>query len=509
MGMKSTRMVEGLMSESPDSIATGVAGLDDVLQGGFVADRLYLIEGMPGSGKTTLALQFLLEGARHGEAVLYLTLSETEEELRAIAASHGWSLDGITVREMLPAEATLEPSEQYTMFHPSDVELGQTMKTMIREVQRVKPARAVIDSLSELRLLAANSLRFRRQVLALKHFLAGRGCTVVLLDDLTAPDGDLLVQSIVHGDLLLEQMSPEYGRERRRLRVVKLRGRQYRGGYHDYVIQRGGIDVFPRLVLAEQRHAPLGEPIPTGVQKLDVLLGGGIERGTSTLIVGAPGTGKSTLATQLASMVASGGECAALFLFDEGKQTLLRRATGLGIGLQSQIDAGRVTVQSVDPGEVSPGEFAQTIRRAVEVRHAKIVVIDSLNGYLAAMPEERFLTVQLHELLTYLAQRGVASVLVGAHRGVIGPQMSSPGDASYLADTVILLRYFEARGEVRQAISIVKKRDGRHERTIREFRLDAGGIDVGEPLRRFRGVLTGVPAFDPDEAPGLSAEAPP
>jgi circadian clock protein KaiC len=478
---------------------TGVEGLDDVLAGGFTPNRLYLLEGVPGSGKTTLALQFLLEGVRRGETVLYVTLSETEEELRGVADSHGWSLDGVTVRELVPSEDTLRPDDQYTMFHPSEIELSETTKTILADVERLKPARAVFDSLSELRLLAGNPLRYRRQILALKQFFAGRRCTVLLLDDMTSSNHDLQVQSIAHGAVRLEQLYPKYGAERRRLIVLKYRGVRFRGGYHDYVIKRGGLEVYPRLIASEHRPVPSMDKLASGVAEMDALLGGGIESGSSTLIVGAAGTGKSSLAAQFVAAAAARGQHAALFIFDENSHTLLTRAAGLGINLRSHIDEGRVTVQQVDPAELAPGEFAQCIRLAVERQHASIVVIDSLNGYLNAMPEERFLIIQLHELLTYLAQAGVATILVGAHQGLIGSQMITPVDASYLADAVILMRYYETKGEVRQAISVVKKRGGRHERTIRDFRLE-GGIQVGPPLRHFRGVLTGVPIFEGDDS---------
>jgi circadian clock protein KaiC len=491
------------MSSSPRSppaerkslATTGIDGLDDVLAGGFRPNRLYLIEGVPGSGKTTLSLQFLKEGVRLGESVLYVTLSETEDELREVADSHGWSLDGITIRELVPSESTLHPEEQYTMFHPADVELSETTKTILDDVERIKPARVVFDSLSELRLLAGNPLRYRRQILALKQFFAGRNCTVMLLDDLTSTDRDLQVQSIAHGVVLLEQLNPEYGAERRRLRVVKFRGVKFRGGYHDYTILRGGLEVFPRLVAAEHRQTNKPERLSSDLQPLDRLLGGGIEKGSSTLIVGPPGTGKSTLAAQFAAAAAKRGQHAALFIFDESQNTLISRAAGLGINLAEHVESGQITIQQVDPAELSPGEFAHAIRRAVE-KKAEIVVIDSLNGYLAAMPEERFLVIQLHELLSYLGQCGVATLMVGAHQGLIGMQMNAPVDASYLADAILLLRYFEDRGEIRQAISVIKKRGGEHERTIREFRLSQGQIHVGEPLNSFRGVLTGVPTLE-------------
>ena len=476
-------------------------GLNDVLGGGLTPNRLYLLEGVPGSGKTTLALQFLMDGVRRGEPVLYVTLSESEEEVREVAASHGWSLEGITIRELVPSEDSLKPDDQYTMFHPSEIELSDTTKTILADVERIKPVRAVFDSLSELRLLAGNSLRYRRQILALKQFFSGRSCTVMLLDDMTSTNHDLQVQSIAHGAIRLEQLYPEYGSERRRLIVLKYRGVRFRGGYHDYIIRRGGIDVFPRLIASEHRTIAIKEKMASGIAELDTLLGGGLERGTSTLIVGAAGAGKSSLATQFVATAAERGENAALFIFDESMNTLLSRASGLGIDLQEPLEKGRVSIQQVDPAELSPGEFAHAIRQAVERQHVTIVVIDSLNGYLNAMPEERFLIIQLHELLTYLGQAGVATLLIGAHQGLIGSQMTTPVDASYLADAVILMRFFEAKGEIRQAISVVKKRGSAHERSIREFRMENGRISVGSPLREFRGVLTGVPIFEGDRGP--------
>ncbi len=484
---------------------TGIAGLDDVLGGGFTPYRLYLVEGVPGSGKTTLAVQFLLEGVRQGEPVLYVTLSESAEELSAVAASHGWSLEGITIRELIASEDSLSPDAQYTMFHPSEVELSETTKTILADVERIKPTRVVFDSLSELRLLAGNPLRYRRQILALKQFFSGRKCTVLLLDDMTSTGHDLQVQSIAHGAVRLEQLHPQYGAERRRLLVLKYRGVRFRGGFHDYVIQRGGIEVYPRLIASEHRRPQFDEKLGSGIAELDRLLGGGIERGTSTLIVGAAGTGKSSLAAQFVVAAAERGQNSALFIFDESQHTLLTRAAGLGINLRKHVDAGEVTIQQVDPAEMSPGEFVHAIRRAVEHEEAKVVVIDSLNGYLNAMPEERFLIIQLHELLTYLGQAGIATLLIGAHQGLIGSQMITPVDASYLADAVILMRYFEARGEVRQAISVVKKRGGAHERTIREIRLEPGRITLGQPLRDFRGILTGVPIFE-SQSPALREE---
>jgi len=483
--------------------ACGVTGLDEILGGGLAPRRLYLIEGVPGSGKTTLAMQFLMEGVRCQEPVLYVTLSETKEELAATASSHGWTLEGMSIREVVPSEASLHQDEQYTMFHPSEVELSETTKTILDEVERLKPRRVVFDSLSELRLLAGNPLRYRRQILALKQYFAGRNCTVLLLDDMTTSDRDLQVQSISHGVILLEQLIPEYGSDRRRLRIVKFRGRSFRGGYHDYEIVRGGLAVFPRLVAAEHRTTSERVRLASGIVELDTLLGGGIESGSSTLIVGATGTGKSSLTAQFAAAAADRGQRTAMFVFDESINTLLTRAHGLGIALREHVDSGTIAITQVDPAELSPGEFVHHIRVAVERDKADVVVIDSLNGYLNAMPGERNLINQLHELLSYLGQRNVATLLVSAHQGLIGASMNSPVDATYLADAVVLLRYFEARGEVRQAISIMKKRGGRHERTIREFRLSDGRIQIGEPLKDFRGVLTGVPTIEPP-----SSEAP-
>ena len=480
----------------PDShrlLSVGVPGLDDVLGGGLEPNRLYLLEGTPGAGKTTIAMQFLLEGVARGESVLYVTLSETEIELRGVAASHGWDVSGIHVREMLPTQDSLQPEEQYTMFHPSEVELSETTLRILSDVEALKPSRIVFDSLSELRLLSGTSLRYRRQILALKQFFAGRQCTVLLLDDMTATEHDLQVQSIAHAVVRLEQSNSDYGASRRRLLVVKYRGQSFRGGYHDYKIHRGGLQVFPRLVAAEHVNDATLNKLPSGIAELDALLGGGLESGTSTLLVGAPGTGKSSVAVLFAIAAAKRGESAALFIFDESVNTLRTRCAGLGMTLDPYLQSGQVRIKQVDPAELSPGELVHEIRLAVTEHGAKVVVIDSLNGYLNAMPDERFLIVQLHELLTYLGQSGVATILVGAQHGLIGMQMQTPVDASYLADAVVLLRYFEADGEVRQAISVLKKRGGAHERSIRAFSMGTTGLNVGEPLRHFRGILTGVP----------------
>ena len=476
-----------------DLAPTSIVGLDDVLRGGLARRRLYLVQGVPGCGKTTLALQFLRSAADRHEPVLYVTLSETAEELTAVASSHGWSLDGITVHELASTVDAIDPDEQYTMFHASEIEISATLKDVLISIDRLNPTCVVVDSLSELRLLAGSPLRYRRQILALKQFLSARKCTAILLDDLTGEAEDL--QSIVHGVIHLEQLHPEYGSERRRIRVVKYRGVPFRGGYHDYIIRQGGIEVFPRLVASEHRHPMERLKHSSGIDGLDTLLGGGIEEGTSTLIIGPAGTGKSTLATQFAVAAAARGKRAALFVFDENPETLLSRCVAMSMDVLPHIESTRLSIQPVDPAELAPGEFVHAVRTAV-TDGASIIVIDSLNGYLNAMPGERFLTIQLHELLKYLSQHGVATILIGAHQGVVGSQMPTPVDATYLADAVILLRYFEARGDVRQAIAVVKKRGSQHERTLREFFFDTSGIHVGEPLRQFHGVLTGVPVYD-------------
>ena len=482
------------MADSPARrVTTGVEGLDDILHGGLTPNRLYLLEGTPGSGKTTLAFQFLMAGAALKEPVLYLTLSETTAEVMGVAESHGWVLDGVSVSELIPTEAALASSEEYTVFHPSEVELSEATRRILDEVERIKPARIVLDSLSELRLLSGGALRYRRQILALKQFFSGRNTTVLLLDDLTSTDRDLQVQSIAHGALLLEHSVPSFGQSRRRLSVTKFRGSDFRGGFHDYEIRRGGLEVYPRLVAAEHRKVSSRERLQSGLAQLDAMLGGGLERGTSTLLQGAAGTGKSTIAALFAVSAAERGERSAFFIFDESLNTLQSRMRGLGIPFAKHVDAGRIAVRQIDPAELSPGELVHAIRRSIVKEDASLVVIDSLNGYLNSMPDERFLVVQLHELLTYLGQLGVATLLVAAQHGLVGSQMSMPVDASYLADAVMLLRYFESDGEVRQALSVIKMRGGEHERAIRDFSMKGGRITIGEPLRDYQGVLTGVP----------------
>lgn len=482
-----------IIPPSPETVLqSGISGLDVVLAGGFTRNRLYLIEGMPGSGKTTLALQFLLEGLRKGETVLYVTLSETAQELREVAASHGWTLEGIHIHELAPPHDSLDPDSHYTMFHPSEVELGDTTKRIIDQVSTLRPQRMVFDSLAELRLLAGSPLRYRRQVLALKQYFVGQNCTVLLLDDCASAEHGLHVHTIVHGTITLSQLNPDYGGDRRRLRVTKFRGRRFSTGYHDYVIETGGLRVFPRLVAADHRRDVDQELIGSGSAEIDALFGGGLHRGTSTLLIGAAGTGKSSLATSFAIASAGRGEPAAIYTFDESERSHLMRSMGIGFDTNRYIESGMLTVETVDPAELSPGEFAHRIRHAVEHNGVRMVVIDSLNGYLNATPEERFMLIQLHELLSYLAHHGVITILVSAQQGLIGT-MTNAFDISYLADAVVLLRYFETQGEVRQAISVLKKRTGGHERTIRPFEITPNGLVIGEPLRHFRGVLTGVP----------------
>ncbi len=473
-------------------IPTGVPGLDDILKGGLIAHRLYLIEGDPGVGKTTLATQFLMTGRDLGEQGLYITLSETRDELMDGAASHGWSLEGIEILELGAEESGLSPDEHLTMYSPSEVELSETTKRILEAVHRVKPRRVVFDSLSEMRLLAQSSLRYRRQVLALKQFFIGRDCTVLLLDDGTAEGSDLQLQSIAHGVITMSQVTPLYGPERRRLRVKKIRGSDFRGGYHDMLIEEGGLKVYPRLVSAEHQKDFQTTAIKSGVERLDALFGGGPDRGTSTLLLGPAGSGKSTIAMQYAVAAAERGDHAALFAFDENLDTLRLRMTSLGIKFVEGPGPGAIRFCQIDPAQLSPGEFIHSVRTAVEERRARVVVIDSLNSYLAAMPDERFLIAQMHELLSYLARQGVTTFLVVAQHGMVGT-MQTPIDTSYLADSVALFRFFEAEGAVRKALTVIKKRSGQHESAIRELCLGSQGIELSEPLANFRGVLTGVP----------------
>ena len=469
--------------------STGIPGLDDVLAGGLPRDRMYLLQGDPGVGKTTVGLQFLRTGVASGDKGLYITLSETRNELLAVARSHGWSLDGIEIHELVPS-GDLSPDDN-TLFQPSEVELGETTRDILGQIERIAPARLVVDSLAEIRLLSQSPLRYRRQILALKQFFAGRKLTVLLLDDQTAPESELQLQSIVHGVIRMEQLAPLYGSERRRLRVTKLRGVKFRGGFHDMKIDTGLVSVYPRLVASEHRQEFAPEMVPSGIPQLDQLLGGGLDRGTTALAMGPAGTGKSAIAAQYLAAAAERGEKAVFFCFEEGMGTLIHRSEALGIPIRRLMADGRLEVRQIDPAELSPGEFAQTVRDAVDAG-ARLIAIDSLNGYYTAMPEENFLILQLHELFSYLRQLGVTVVLTLAQHGFIG-QMGTPLDVSYLADTVILLRYYESDGAIHKAISVPKKRSGFHENSIRELTLGPDGIRVGEALRGLRGLLTGVP----------------
>ena len=482
------------MTATREILKTGLEGLDHILSGGLPNRHIYLLEGDPGSGKTTLAMQFLLEGKAKGDRCLYIGLSESKNEILNVARTHGWNLDGIDLFEIF-AKDKLSMESQNTFFHTSEVELGATNQIIIDEVLKAKPHRVVIDSLTELKLLAQDPMKFRRQILMLKQFFLEQGSTVLLLDDKTSQISDQEVKSIVHGIIKLEQLSPEYGAERRRLRVLKLRGVAFRGGYHDFTIRKGGLAVFPRLVASEHSLPTKSEYAKSGVAGIDQMMGGGIDRGSSTLLMGPAGCGKSSLSLKYVSEAAQRGEKSSIFAFDEGLRTLITRTEGMGIPIKKYIDDKTVNIKQVDPAELSPGEFFHLVRESVEKHGSKIVIIDSLNGYLNAMPEERFLVIQMHELLSYLNQVGIITFLVVAQHGLLGTAMETAVDISYLADNVILLRYFEANGSVRQALSVVKKRSGPHERTIRELQFSKHGINVGEPLTQFQGILTGTPQF--------------
>ena len=481
------------MTGMNERVATGVVGLDEVLEGGLIARRLYLVEGNPGAGKTTLAQQFLLEGVRRGERCLYITLSESKDELRQGAESHGWSLDGIDIVELADSAADPADDGELTMFHPSEVELGETMRRILDAIGAADPQRLVFDSLSEMRLLAQGTLRYRRQILALKQFFSGRACTVLLLDDRTSEGPDLQLQSIAHGVISLEHSAPVYGRALRQLRVVKYRGSDFRSGFHHMRIHRAGVEVYPRLTASDHGVGFKAGQLKSGVAALDSMLGGGADIGSSTLVVGPAGSGKSTLALQYACAAARAGGHARIFTFDESRQTMLVRLSSLGVRVPEGTGPGHVAVDQVDPSEISPGQFAHMVRQAVERDGANVIVIDSLNGYVNAMVDGHYLTAQLHELLAYLGNRGVTSFLIAAQTGMMAGQMGTPGDASYLADSVISLRFFEHAGKIKKAISVLKKRSGHHEDSIRELCFNGSGLHLSEPLTGFRGILSGSP----------------
>ena len=481
-------------AEGKDRALMGIAGLDAVLAGGLPRDRLYLVEGTPGTGKTTLALQFLLEGQRLGERGMYVTLSETADELRASAASHGWSLDGLSIVELV-VEADLGGEQEQTLLHPAEFELGEATGRILERLEQERPARLVLDSLSELRLLAQTALRYRRQVLALKHRFTSQRCTVLLLDDQTAEPRDLQLHSIAHGVIALELSSNRYGATRRSLSVVKLRGVKFRGGYHDYTIEMGGLAVYPRLVASGHDRVELSPvAVGTGLAELDALMGGGLVPGTSTLVMGPTGTGKTSTATHCLLAALERGDRAAMFMFDEGLRTFFARSTSLGMELRPYLGTGQLRVRQIEPSELSPGEFVHHVRHAVETEGARLVLIDSLNGYLHAMPNESYLILQMHELLSYLSQHDVVTLLILGQHGLVG-DVRADVDLSYLSDTIILMRFFEAAGSVRRGLSVVKTRMSRHEPTIREFSLGANGLSIGQVLRDFEGVLSGTPVY--------------
>ncbi len=486
--------------------ATGISGLDDILAGGLSRRHVFLLEGEPGTGKTTVALHFLQAGADAGERCLYITLSETDRELREGALSHGWELgENITIFELTPPESLLDADHHQSLLYSSDLELGEATRQIFEVVERVKPTRVVIDSLSEIRLLAQSSLRYRRQILAIKHYFARYDATVLLLDDLTTESLDKTVHSVAHGVIRLEELTPNYGAERRRLRVVKYRGQKYRGGYHDFTIMADGIHVFPRLVAAEHRQTYEREAISSGISELDALLGGGIDGGSSTLILGPSGTGKSLISLVFAAAAVARGERVGLFIFDEELGLLFDRMLKVGIDLRALQETGKLLIEQVDAAELSPGEFAHRVRRCVDDKQIKTVVIDSINGYQAAMPEENALVLHMHELLLYLNRQGASTFMTVAQHGLVG-DMRAPVDITYLADTVILLRYFEAMGQVRRAVSIIKKRTGTHESTIREYRISSQGLKIGAPLEAFQGVLRGVPHYFGENNPLMRDE---
>jgi circadian clock protein KaiC len=496
------------MTAARQRAKTGVPGLDDVLVGGLPRGRIYLLKGTAGAGKTTLAMQYLLNGARAGEKGLYVALSESRDELEEVAQSHRWDLSGI---ELLEIADSAEPRAQddNTLFLPAEVELGETTRRILEAVVRAHPSRVVIDSLSEIRYLAGTEIRYRKQIMALKQLFMAKNSTAILVDDEVSGSGMSLIESIAHGVLLLQQIVPRYGPERRQLVVSKLRGVKYRGGFHDLRINTGGLVVFPRLIPEEHIKPFQPQMLESGLPELDRMLGGGLDRGTTTLVIGPAGTGKSAVAAQYATAAALRGESSLFLIFEESRETLFARTSALGIPMAEQVDAGRIRLRAMNPVEITPGEFTQIVRDAVEQQGTQLVVIDSLNGYFNAMPEENLLELQLHELFRYLRQLGVSVILTLAQHGIVGPLAGGPIDLSYLADTLVLLRYFEAGGQIRKSISVPKKRAGRHESTIREMAMDRRGLHVGAPLTAFRGVLTGLPEYTGAPANDLIPEGEP
>jgi circadian clock protein KaiC len=491
---------------SNGTTSTGIPGLDQLLHGGWPRDRMHLIEGEPGTGKTTLALQFLLEGRRSGETGLYVTLSETTEELKHVAASHGWNLDGLDTYQLAPLAS--RTADEYTLYHPAEIELADLTKTVLEHIETIRPSRVVFDSLSELRLLARDPLRYRRQILGLKDFFSHFPSTVLLLDDHSAGDADLQLRSLAHGVLLLEYLPFEYGRARRRLRIVKLRGTAVTEGFHDFIIVRGGLTVFPQLEPDDRHLARPTTPVTSGLPELDALLGGGLTWGTTTLVMGPAGAGKSTVAAQYLCGAANPNVKAVMFLFDERRATFIARCDALGMAASERIASGHLMVEQVDPGMTSPGEFSHTLKRFVEDQGVRLVGIDTLNGYLNAIPTTDAPVIRMHELLSFLNERGVATLVVLTQHGMVGSAMAVPVDLSYLADAIVLLRFFEAEGQVRKAISVVKKRTGIHENSIRELRLGPDRIQVGASLKQFQGILTGVPQYTGTSKPLLSDDEP-
>lgn len=473
---------------------SGCGGLDDVLGGGLPSGHVYLVEGEPGTGKTTLAMQFVCEGLSMGEKVLYATLAESREDLLMVARSHGLEMHAENILEVKPNDEDLTPEGQYTVFHPAEVELNDRLQMMMKHIDEERPQRLVIDGLSELRMLAKDPLRYRRQILSLKEY-APPNCTVLLLDDRSTRLVDIELHSIVHGVITLEKIRRDFGKTRRRLEVTKLRGCAFREGYHDYIIQDGGVVVFPRLIASEHSNIIHHAAVGSGIRELDALVGGGLDRGTSTLLIGPAGCGKTTIALRWLISAAERGEKTAAFIFEETISTLLQRSAGLGMSVEPHLKSGLVKIFHLDPAEMAPGEFIAQVRQSVEEDQARTIMIDSLNGFLQSMPGEQFLALHLHELLTYLNNRGVVTLMVLAQMGMMGSAMQAPVDVSYLADNILVLRYFEAHGQVRQAISMIKKRSGSHEHTIRELRLGQERIGLGEPLKDFQGVLSGIPAI--------------